>query len=180
TGAALRDLQPRLAGAEAALALLRRAARPAYAGQDTLATLEGPVAAAIDLCLPLPGAGLWLSGWLLDPARRLAGLAVQAPGGFAADLPPRWVRVERPDVAQGFAADPRFAGLDGVRHGFAAFLPGDAPAGREGWHLALETAEGAVGYLPLRPAPAAARDALRRAAALVDLHKPSGQAVATR
>jgi len=174
----LREMQARLQGSEPARDRLCRLVRPAYAGRATLAELEAPLAAACDLVLALPGRGVFVNGWLADPQATLTGATVMGPDGLGAPLAPHWQRVERPDVVTGLAGDPRFAGLAGDRHGFAAFLPGAAPAAREGWHLAIETREGSVGYLPLRPAAEPIRAGLRRAAGLIDLHKPSGEALA--
>lgn len=176
----LRDMLPRLQGSAEVLTAVRSAARPVFAGRETLSTLGRPVAAAIDVAVALPGRGVFLSGWLLDPAGEVSSIALGEGGRTAVPIDRSWVRVARPDVSVAFRSDPRFAALDGDRHGFAAFVPTAGAANGERLHLALDLTDGQVGFLPVVPAPGRARATLRRAAAAVDLHKPTGLAVVER
>lgn len=176
----LRDMLPRLQGPAEALAAFRSAARPMFAGRETLSALGRPVAAAVDVAVALPGRGVFLSGWLLDPAREVSSVAVGEGTRPPIPIDRSWVRVARPDVSAAFRADPRFGAPSGDRHGFAAFVAAPVATDAEGLHLAIELAGGEVGFLPVVPAPGDARAALRRAAAAVDLHKPTGLAVVER
>lgn len=177
TAAHLATMLPRLAAAPNVLAAFRRAARPLYAGSETVSRLGRPIAAALDAVVTLPGRGAYVMGWLLDPAGAVRSVALCDGSRFAARLERRWTRVARPDVSAGFRNDPRFAQIAGDLHGFAAFLPGVAPGSGEGLHLALECAEGEVGFVPAPPVAGPVRTRLRRAAATVDLFKSTGLAV---
>ncbi len=177
TGAHLRNMLPRLSAGEDILADLRRAARPAFAGQDTIAQLPAPIAAAVDLFALLPGAGAYVAGWLLDPGDAIAQVTLCGPGGVALRLDDAWVRLERPDVASAFRADPRFSGMRDNAHGYSAFVPSASIDDTDGWYLSVELRDGALGFLPLRAAAGTPRSLLRRVAATIDLHQPSGHGV---
>lgn len=173
----LRDMLPRLQGPPEVLAAVRSAARPPFTGRETLSALGRPVAAAIDVAVALPGRGVFLSGWLLDPAGEVSSVPLGEGGRIAVPIDRSWVRIARPDVSASFRSDPRFSALNGDRHGFAAFVPAAAAAKGEGFHLALDLTDGQVGFLPVVPAPGRERATVRRAAAAVDLHKATGLAV---
>ncbi|WP_439578546.1 hypothetical protein, partial [Elioraea sp.] len=177
TAAHLRGMLPRLAAPPATLSAIKRAARPVYAGSETISRLGRPVATALDVVVALPGQGAYVMGWLLDPAGAVTSVALCDPPRFAARMDRRWTRVARPDVSAGFRADPRFAAVTGDLHGFAAFLPGALPEMAGALHLALELTDGEVAFLPAAPVAGPVRSLLRRAAATVDLFKPTGLAV---
>lgn len=123
------EILPRLQGESGALQAFRRVCRPRYAGCDTLSGTALPVAAALDAVFRAPDGGLLAIGWLLDPLHRVERVHIKSRGGLYAPLQDQWHRLPRPDVAQGFAADPRFARLldDEALHGFLAYArPGDA------------------------------------------------------
>ena len=158
----LRGMLHELAGEPEALVALKRLCRPRFAGADTVSTLTQPVRAAIDLALYAEGAGVYLTGWVLDPARRVASARVCGADGLAGDVDRDWVRLPRPDVTQGFAKDPLFAErlrASDHRHGFLAFVPLPAPLAADArlWlELALE--DDSLAFLPLtleRPEPGA-------------------------
>lgn len=173
----LRDMLPRLSGAAETLAALRQAARPAYAGTETLSRLGRPIAAALDAVVALPGRGAFVMGWLLDPASEVTSVTLADTARFAARLDRRWTRVIRPDVSAGFRSDPRYAALAGDLHGFAAYALGAVPEEPGRLHLAFETAGGDVAFLPAAPVAGPVRSRLRRAAGTVDLFKPTGLGV---
>lgn len=177
TAAQLRAMLPRLSAPPATRAAIKRAARPIYAGTETLSRLRHPVAAALDVVVALPGRGAYVMGWLLDPADAVASVALCDPSRFAARMDRRWTRVVRPDVSAGFRADPRFTAIAGDLHGFAAFVPGELPEATEALHLTLELTDGEVAFLPAAPIGGPVRSQLRRAAGTVDLFKPTGLAV---
>jgi O-antigen biosynthesis protein len=177
TGGHLGDILPRLAGAPETLALARRMLRPRFTGADTLATLSHPVRAAIDLAAVFEGAGIYLSGWLLDPARHVRSVHLCAAGGLRVRLDDTLSHLPRPDVAAAFGADPRFAGAEaGAQAGLSLFAPlptlGAVP---EALHLDLELADG-VAFLPITPARGTRQALLRRALESIDLHRPGAHA----
>lgn len=182
TAGHMRDILPRLALAPDAAALARRMLRPCFAGVDTLAQLAQPVRAAVDLACVLPGAGAFLAGWLADPRGEMVALHLCDAAGRRLRVDAGWTRLARPDVAEAFASDPRFAGMGdgGALHGFAAFIA-DAtmPAQADGLHLDVELA-GTVAFLPLVPARGGRRALLRRALGMIDLHRPGAHAAIAR
>lgn len=177
TAAHLAEMMKRLDADPEALAALGRAARPPYEGHETLSRAAAPLSAALDLCAAIPGAGVYVAGWLLDPAASVASVSLCGEGGFAVRLDDVWTRVARPDVVAGASSDRRFAAIAGDAHGFAAFVPCTLPAGHDELHLAFELAGGGVAYLPVQAAPGAPRALMQRIAASIDLHKPTGLAV---
>ncbi len=122
---------PRLAGPEATLRGFKRICRPRFHGEDTLKSTTLPIAVGIDALLQAPDGGLLAMGWLLDPARQVEQALIKSTGNLYAQLHLSWVRLPRPDLCAGFAADPRFAGLldpEDALFGFIAHVP--APRGR--------------------------------------------------
>ena len=126
TGNHLRDLLPRLECDADTASLARRMMRPRFTGADTLATLDRPVRAAIDLAAVFPGAGVYLAGWLIDPEARLRELTLCGADGLRVRLDGHATRLPRPDVTEAFAADPRYAG------GRCAAWPGSVRRGGSG------------------------------------------------
>lgn len=177
TAVHLREMLPRLSGPPETIAVLREAARPVFAGRETLSGLGRPISAALDAVVSVPGRGAFVMGWLLDPAGEVASVTLADTSGFTARLDRRWTRVMRPDVSAGFQSDPRYAALAGDLHGFASFVPGPAPEASDRLHLALETRGSDVAFLPAAPVSGAVRSRLRRAASTVDLFKPTGLGV---
>jgi len=167
---------PRIAAAPETLAMLGRAARPPFAGVETISRAARPLAAALDLVAILPRAGVYVAGWIADPSRCVTAVTLASACGLAARLDDVWSRVARPDVVSGLAGDPRFAALGGEAHGFAAFvpcLPAEAPSGL---HLSLDLAGGGVAYLPAQDVAGTPRSLLWRIVSSIDLHKPTGLA----
>jgi hypothetical protein len=177
TAAHLAEMMKRLDADPEALASLGRAARPPYEGHETLSRAAAPLSAAVDLCAAIPGVGVYVAGWLLDPGVAVASVSLCCEGGFAARLDDVWTRVARPDVVAGASADQRFATMAGDTHGFAAFVPCVLPEACSDLHLAFELAGGGVAYLPVHAAAGPSRALLQRIAASIDLHKATGLAV---
>ena len=167
----LRDMLPRLRG-DAAIAPLKAAARPRYAGQDTIHTLDRPVRMAVDLAARLPGAGVYLAGWLLDPTAQASSVWLCGGRGRRERIEPRLVRVPREDVSAAFSQDPLFRGrLSGNRHGFCAFLP-DADRWGALW-IEIEFGDGHFAFLPIAHETVHSPEVRERIHGSVDLHKPS-------
>ena len=152
----LRDVLDKLSGDGEVLAGFRRLCRPRFAGADTVTTLPSPVRIATDLALHADGAGLFVSGWLLDPNRLVRDVVLRtAAGRTIGRIDADWVRLPRPDVTQGFTQDALFAaalarGTD-HRHGFMTFVPFDGQiAGEEVAYLELGLGDDACAFAPLR------------------------------
>jgi hypothetical protein len=180
-GGHVRDRLAGLEGDERVLALLRQVTRTRYAGHDTLSTTTKPVAAAVDLALALSGAGIYLSGWLLDPRSLVTAVALRQTGGMMQRLDSSWTRVARPDVIAGFVRDPRFGGDLGSSDavGFSAFLPCAATAETGRHYLELELGDDCL-FLPLSIEDGDNIGARRRVLESVDLYKPSACAIIER
>ena len=117
---------PRLEAPPATADAFRRICRPRYAGADTLSGTALPVAAAFDTLLAAPDGTLLATGWLLDPLHRVERVILKSTANLYAALDADWCLLPRPDLARGFGADPRFAGLLDERdamHGFIVHAP---------------------------------------------------------
>lgn len=174
----LRAILTRLSCPPETTTALQRLLRPRFTGHDTLSTLDRPVRAAIDLAAIFPGAGAFLAGWMVDPQAEVERVTLCDTQGLALRLDGQWTRLSRPDVAEAFRSDARFAGLAESRPlgGLAAFVPAAAmPAASPGLHLELKIGETSA-FLPLGAAAASQRQLLRRALASIDLHQAGGHA----
>lgn len=148
---------PRLEATTATADAFRRICRPRYAGADTISGTAQPIAAAFDALLAAPDGALLALGWLLDPLHRVERVLLKSTANLYAPLDVDWCLLPRPDLARGFGADPRFAGLLDERdamHGFIAHVP----ASRESFdeadlYLELVLDDGSCLFRPLAAAP---------------------------
>ncbi|MBP2298997.1 hypothetical protein [Azospirillum picis] len=168
-----RDMLGQLQG-EPARRVVATAVAARYNGVETVSQLDVPVRIGLDLAVRVVGAGLFVSGWLLDPTRAVRAVTLKGPG-LAVRIDADWSRQSRRDVSEAFAHDPVFAGRllpgdDG--HGFIAFArePAGLPAGAD-FHLELALADFPA-FLPL-PCPPAAGEAMRRMLGAVNPDSPS-------
>lgn len=174
----LRHLLPRLECPEPLAALLQSVLQPRFEGLDTLNTTPRPVRAALDVAVYADGAGIYLSGWLFDPAGHVTEVAICA-GETSIRLDAAIVRTTREDVSAAFSADPAFPKPPCHRSGFAVNiiveLPSDASP-----HLRFTFRDGEFAFLPLSLASALPAETRHRLLSTVDLHKPSGIAIVER
>jgi len=159
---------------EAARRAVTRAVAACYNGAETVSRLDAPMRVGLDMALRVPGAGLFICGWLLDPAGLVRSVTLKGPG-LCARLDGEWTRSARRDVSEAFATDPLFAGrlLPGRdAHGFTAFAaePAGLPAAAE-FHLELAL-DGSVAFLPM-PCQPPSSDVLRRMLGAVNPDSPS-------
>lgn len=170
----VRDMLGNIQDAETRQRMTRIAASR-YNGAETVSRLDIPVRTGLDMALRVPGAGLFVAGWLLDPTRQVRAVTLKGPG-VAVRLDEGWSRLARRDVTEAFQHDGLFAGrmIPGQdQHGFTAFAaePSGLPPGAE-FHLELELADDRFAFLPLSCLPPAP-EALRRMLSLVNLDSPS-------
>lgn len=126
----LQEMMGRIEGPDASVRALKRVCRPRFCGGETISTLPVPVRVACDLAIHVPGAGLFVSGWLLDPKRLVNLVLVKSTGGFYCRIEDRLVRSSRPDVCAGYRSDALFAECLqpwDTLHGFMAFVPNTEP-----------------------------------------------------
>ena len=177
----VRQMLPRLAGDGKVMGIHRRICRPRYQGADTLSSTPLPVASAFDAVFQAPSGGLLTLGWLLDPLRRVERVIVKSTGGLYAPLHDRWTLLPRADLNDGFAGDPRFAGLldpaDNL-HGFLSFTPGRPPRDGEDVYLELVLDDGSCLFRPLAVTRLEGRDQLPRILAAMPLHDPAIESIA--
>lgn len=175
--AQLKDMLPKLDGPPAVLQALKRVVRPRFPGHETVSTFTEPVRVACDVALRLDGHGIFVSGWLLDPSQRVWLALLKSTANFYAKLHPIWVRLPRPDVSQGFEADPQIAPLlanTDHQHGFLAFVPRATPmAADEQFYLELVTKDEACAFLPIAFAEDEPSLIVRRLLAGVSLEDPN-------
>jgi hypothetical protein len=182
----LRDVLGKLVGDAQVVAGLRRLCRPRFTGADTVTTLAQPVRIATDLALHAHGAGIFVSGWLLDPHRLVRDVVLRtAAGRTIGRIDADWVRLPRPDVTQGFTHDALFAAELGRatdhRHGFMTFVPFEGPiAGEDVAYLELGLGDDACAFAPLRlerPEPGAV---LSRLLGSVNVDDPAIEEIISR
>ncbi|BAI74242.1 hypothetical protein AZL_a07110 (plasmid) [Azospirillum sp. B510] len=168
-----RDMLGQLQG-DAARRGVSAAIAARYNGVETVSQVQAPMRIGLDMALRVPGAGLFVCGWLLDPTQAVRAVTVKG-GGMAARLDGDWSRSGRKDVSDAFAQDPLFAGRllpghDG--HGFTAFArePAGIAADTE-FHLELALADG-VAFLPL-PCQQPTAGTLRRMLGAVNPDSPT-------
>lgn len=128
------------------------------AGQDTLAALDLPLWMAFDEVIAVPGTGLMLIGWMIDPTAAVRALRVRSSNGASRPLD-RIVRVRRPDVKAGFEAQ---LALDHDEWGFHALAILDESVPGDAW-LEVETEDGRIAVKPIPAPTCAGRIAVMRA-----------------
>lgn len=165
----LGQLQPDAARRGVAAAVAAR-----YNGVETVSQLDLPVRIGLDMALRVPGAGLFVCGWLLDPTQAVRAVTLKG-AGMAIRLDEDWSRLGRKDVSDAFAHDPLFVGRlspGDYAHGFTAFAREAAGvAGDAEFHLELALADG-VAFLPLPCQPPSA-ESLRRMLGAVNPDSPA-------
>lgn len=128
-------LRSQLAQLDADVPVLRafkRVCRPRFEGVSNVDQITHPVRLAVDIVLDVPGEGVFVSGWLLDPRKLVRLVLLKSTTNFYCRIHDIWSRRPRPDVSEGFAQDPAFSdwmtpGAD--LHGFVAFAPRKYPIG---------------------------------------------------
>ncbi len=172
----IRSLLKAIKGSAEALDRLEKGSRR-FDGRDTINAQTDPVRLGIDMTLEAPGAGLFVTGWLLDPAHAVAAVKLRSPGHMSV-LSSDWIKTSRPDVSRAYASDPALELLidpDRHDHGFIAFVP-DAKARDGGAYLEIEFDNGASAFQRLPKARPFARRELDRI--LAHLGSGSGAALA--
>ncbi|WP_414475686.1 glycosyltransferase family 2 protein [Microvirga sp. M2] len=186
----IRDGLARASAHPDTMQVLRRAGER-FDGRDTVSSLQQPVRIGMDMVAEVPGGGLLVAGWMLDPEGHADTILLRAGSDFAR-IDDAWTRLPRPDVSAAFQHNELFAGrLDPRRldHGFLAFVPGLSCAGDTPVYFELMVGD-SVAFYPLKPMRNLSRQGLERlvspldprtaaAGAAIDLHiGPMMQALA--
>lgn len=135
-----------------------------YEGLDTVSGLALPVRMAIDHALRVEQGGLLLSGWFLDPDRRVESVKLRRRQA-AIELSEVWSRVDRPDVSAAFDGQPPFtARFDHAHHGhgFTVFIPDFDADGSAPIYVELGIPHAPPAYLPIVPKRVTYREAVSR------------------
>ncbi|MBL8706148.1 MAG: hypothetical protein JNM30_14960 [Rhodospirillales bacterium] len=124
----LREKLGRVSTDAAAMRKLKRACRPRFQGVETVSSFAQPVRASVDLAVTAADAGLFLSGWMLDPRRLIVRVVLRGTDGSYTRIDDQWGRVLRPDVVESHRQDATLApalspAASTQRHGFAVFVP---------------------------------------------------------
>jgi hypothetical protein len=173
----IREMLPRLKLAPAVERAFRAAARPRFAGHDTVSLLDRPVRMAIDLSIRLPGAGHYVTGWLLDPACHVTAVTLRGASGVATRIDSLWTRVPRGDVSDAFRDTPLLHGRSPTDlHGFTIFVA-DAGASEGRYWLELDLRGDAVAFMPLLSETGDTPVNRRRILESFDIHKSSAAAI---
>ncbi len=150
----LLDMMARLEGPPASIRAFKRVCRSRFPGHETVSTLSAPVRVACDVAVHVAGAGIFVSGWLLDPKRLVDRVIIKSTGGFYSPIENTLIRTARPDVSEGFRGDPLFSPClraADTQHGFMAFVPyAAAPAKGEVFYLELVLDDESCAFLPIR------------------------------
>jgi hypothetical protein len=165
----LRSLLPRIAAPEDVLMRLRRTAHR-FDGRETVSQLQEPVRLGIDVAVAVPGAGILVAGWLLDPRGRVSTVRLHAGPEIVA-ISSDWTRMPRADVAGAYASDPLFRDLAGAgrQSGFLAFASVNDANVRSA-HLELDLGEGSPpSFFPLTLADAPPREVIGKLLASIDV-----------
>ena len=171
----IRAMQSTLSCSESMRSLLRSTLHYRYEGRDTLNTGERPVRAAIDLAAATQGIGAYLSGWVFDPAGKLASLELCAEG-FAAPLDPSWIRVSRDDVSAAFRNEAAFPPPRTHDAGFAVATTA-APLPDQAAYLRFTFTDGECAFMPLQLAGLDEPGIRETLLGSIDLYKPSGLSI---
>ncbi|MEJ0011732.1 MAG: hypothetical protein WDM94_03710 [Bauldia sp.] len=176
----LRSLLPRATAPEDVLIRLRRTAHR-FDGRETVSQLQEPVRLGIDVAVAVPGAGILVAGWLLDPKKRVSAVRLHA-GPETVVISSDWTRLPRADVAGAYASDPLFRDLAGAgrQSGFLAFAPvAEANAGSA--HLELDLGDGnPPSFFPLTFAEAPPREVIGKLLNSIDVRSAAADAIVDR
>jgi hypothetical protein len=149
------------ANADTMLALRRAGER--FDGRDTVSDLKVPVRIGMDMVVEVPGGGILVAGWMLDPDGHVDSLTLRV-GSNRQRIDDTWTRLPRADVSTAFQHNNLFAGrLDPIRNdcGFLAFVPG--PPSLTETPVYFEMAMGETfAFYPLTPLRSMSRRSLER------------------
>jgi hypothetical protein len=172
----LKDMLGKIDADPATVQTLKRMCRTRFPGHETVSSLKAPLRIAYDIALHAEGSGIFVSGWLLDPTRLVAMVALRSTSGFQARVDDRWTRLPRRDVSDGYAADPLFAGrlkADDVRHGFLAFVRTTKVEPGEQHYLEVVMQDESSVFLPVLFDATDPTDTLRRILSSVSVDEPT-------
>jgi len=165
----IRDGIPRANASQETMSVLRRAGER-FDGRDTVSHLKQPVRLGMDMVVEIPGGGLLVAGWMLDPERLVSSVVLRA-GNASVRVDNNWTRLPRQDVSNAFQGNDLFAGrLDPQRHdhGFLAFVPGLSAAGDTPVYFEFEVDPDSVAFYPLQVVRAMSRRTLERLVSPLD------------
>lgn len=178
SGPHLKGLFPSLRMEAGTARLFKRLCGNRFEGHETLSSLDRPVRAALDLAVFVPEGGIFLTGWLLDPARQVAAVTLRG-NGVHKRLDDIWNRTPRPDVSQGYGQDALFAGrlLPGDdAHGFVVAVPCPlTEVDGADLHLEILLADDEAVFLPVNAAQPSSRAVLHRILSSFNIDDPAAE-----
>lgn len=155
------------------------ASRPRFTGHDTVSDLPLPVRLAVDMVARVPGAGWYITGWLLDPSKLVSAVMLRGPGVEGKRLDAMWTRLPREDVSGGFRSNPLFEGrISDDLHGFTVFVADDK-SDHKPW-IELDMGGRGSAFMPVNVTPVGGMADRKRLLTTVDLYKPSATEIIER
>jgi hypothetical protein len=151
------------ASAHADTMLTLRRAGERFDGRDTVSDLKVPVRIGMDMVVEVPGGGILVAGWMLDPEGHVDSLTLRA-GANNQRIDHTWTRLPRADVSMAFQHNSLFAGrLDPARndYGFLAFVPGPPSLAETSVYFEMAIGE-TFSFYPLTPLRGMSRRSLER------------------
>lgn len=140
-------------------ALRKVISRPVFSGIDTLGSLSAPCHLETDVVYAVPGKGLLLLGWFLDPMAAVRSLRIcSGRVSSPTDLRTSLIRLQRADVRTAFES--RYD-LSDSSVGFLAYSPVVTKPGSP-LYAEIELESGEIGFKPLSSPVAAGVPAIRR------------------
>lgn len=180
------DMLSRIEGPLDIRRAFKRICRPRFEGSETMSTLSRPVRAAIDCAMRLEGAGVFVTGWMLDPARIVSRVLLKSTAGLYERIDTSWSRLNRADVSNGFATDPAIGPKlkpNDHAHGFVVFVPEDGrrvAADDERFYLEIVIEDEEAGFLPLTWTQPGATTVIRDLIAGLELDDPVAEMLVAR
>lgn len=159
--------------------IARAALLPGYTGQDTVSSLPLPVRLVVDLTARVAGAGWYVTGWLLDPAKLVKAVTLRGPSGAGERLDTSWTRLSREDVTASYCREALFDGrITDDLHGFTVFVAG-VTMDHQAW-IELELGGHGCAYMPVSAVQVTNMADCQRVLSTVDLHKAAATEIIER
>jgi hypothetical protein len=180
------EMLPRIEAPVDTRRAFKRICRPRFEGQETVSALTRPVRAAIDCAMRVDGSGVFVTGWMLDPARLVSRVLLKSTRGVYERIDTVWSRLHRPDVSSGFGADaligPKLRPGD-HGHGFVVFVPLEANRAAsedERFYVEVVIEDEEAGFLPLAWTQPGATTVIRDMIAGLELDDPAAEGLIAR
>ena len=150
----LRSLLPSLESEKSVRHRLKQICNVRYEGRETVSSLSVPVRSSLDLAVAVPGVGVLLTGWVLDPLGLVQRVALKSRRGKVGRVDSNWHRMARADVTRGYRQEPAFAPLlrpgDDL-HGYVVLVRWEGDTSKEEeLYLEFALADDEFAFMPVQ------------------------------